>query len=169
MLSVKRGGIKYPFLGGILVWLKLGLKPGLLDHLTNTLTIMPKSGRLIKGYSKLLRTLESEPHRRMQFNVISRNSPVGWGCKIRRRHLCRGIRPFKTSILDMTLNRIWLCSSSPSLPLLSGPLWPGVVIIVFFPFLDQIKLISHFVYMNPVNYAQTIYCNTWKHWTRSKQ
>ena len=31
-------------------------------------------------------------------------SPVGWGCRIHRLHLCRGVRLPPTSVLDMTLN-----------------------------------------------------------------
>ena len=30
--------------------------------------------------------------------------PVGWGCRIHRLHLCRGLRSPPTSFLDMTLN-----------------------------------------------------------------
>ena len=30
--------------------------------------------------------------------------PVGWGCRIHRLLLCRGVRPPQTSVLDMTLN-----------------------------------------------------------------
>ena len=32
--------------------------------------------------------------------------PVGWGCRIHRLHLCRGVRPPSTSVLDMTLNNL---------------------------------------------------------------
>ena len=35
---------------------------------------------------------------------ISCNCPVGWGCRIHRLLLCRGVRPPPTSVLDMTLN-----------------------------------------------------------------
>ena len=64
--------------------------------------------------------------------------PVGWGCRIHRLHLCRGVRtPPPTSVLDMTLKQsigevpamleLWGMRSTPLLPSLPGPLWSGVV------------------------------------------
>ena len=50
--------------------------------------------------------------------------PVGWGCKIHWLHLCRGVNPPPTSVLDMTLNNLMELSrmqSTPSLPSLPGP------------------------------------------------
>ena len=32
--------------------------------------------------------------------------PVSWGCRIHRLHLCRGVIPPLTSVLDMTLNNL---------------------------------------------------------------
>ena len=32
--------------------------------------------------------------------------PVGWGCRIHRLLLCRGVRPLPTSVLGMTLNNL---------------------------------------------------------------
>ena len=32
--------------------------------------------------------------------------PVSWGCRIHWLHLCRGVRPHQTSVLDMTLNNL---------------------------------------------------------------
>ena len=32
--------------------------------------------------------------------------PVSWGCRIHWLHLCRGVRPPPTSVLDMTLNNL---------------------------------------------------------------
>ena len=44
---------------------------------------------------------------------ITRSS-VGWGCRIRWLHLSRGLRPSPpTNALDMSLNCIWWCGSSP--------------------------------------------------------
>ena len=40
-------------------------------------------------------------YRRMK--TLNSNCPVGWGCRIHRLLLCRGVRP-PTSVLDMTLN-----------------------------------------------------------------
>ena len=59
--------------------------------------------------------------------------PVGWGCRIHRLLLCRGVRHPSTSVLDIILNnlmvrfKLWGMLSTPSLPSLPGPLWPGVV------------------------------------------
>ena len=45
MLSVKQGSIKYHFFFESLVWLNLGLKPGLPGLSANNPTIMPMSGK----------------------------------------------------------------------------------------------------------------------------
>ena len=58
---------------------------------------------------------------------------VGWGCRIHRLLLCRRVRPHSKSVQDMTLNNLmvrfqqWGMQSTPSLPSLPRPLWPGVV------------------------------------------
>ena len=67
-----------------------------------------------------------------------KDCPVGWGCRIHRLHLCRGVGPppqwvscndtkqsdSKVSVmLGLSVMR-----STPSLPLLPGPLWPGVIV-----------------------------------------
>ena len=69
--------------------------------------------------------------------MLKYTCPVGWGCKIHRLHLCIGIRPHLTSVLVYDTKQsdgevpaeleLWGMRSNPSLPLLSGPLWPGVV------------------------------------------
>ena len=42
-------------------------------------------------------------------NTNRLNCPVGWGCRIHRLLLCRGVRaPPQTSILDMTLNNLMM-------------------------------------------------------------
>ena len=46
---------------------------------------------------------------------------------------CRGVRPSPMSVLFMTLNNLMVMLelrgmlSTPALPLLPGPLWPGMV------------------------------------------
>ena len=62
---------------------------------------------------------------------------VGWGCRIHWLHLCRGVNPpphecpgYDTKQSDGEVPAIlepWLMRSTTSLPLLPGPLWPGVV------------------------------------------
>ena len=63
-------------------------------------------------------------------------SPVSWGCRIHWLHLCRGVRLHQPvfwiwhltasdgEIPVLEFLRMW---STPSVPLLPGPLWPGVV------------------------------------------
>ena len=65
------------------------------------------------------------------------NCPVGWGCRIHRLLLCRGVRPppnecpgydTKQSYGEVpAMLELWEMQSTPSLPSLPGPLWPGVV------------------------------------------
>ena len=38
--------------------------------------------------------------------IYSESSPVDWGCRIRRLHLYRGVRPLPSSVLDMKLNHL---------------------------------------------------------------
>ena len=69
--------------------------------------------------------------------VLLHNCPVGWGCRIHRLLLCRGVRPppnecpgYDTKQSDgevPAVLELWGMRSTPSLPSLSGPLWPGVV------------------------------------------
>ena len=63
--------------------------------------------------------------------------PVGWGCRIHRLLLCRGVRPtpnecpgYDTKQSDgevPVMLELWGMRSTPSLPLVPGPLWPRVV------------------------------------------
>ena len=62
--------------------------------------------------------------------------PVGWGCRIHRRLLCRGVRlPNECPVCDSkqpdgrvpVILEIWRMLSTPSLPSLLRRLWPGVV------------------------------------------
>ena len=64
--------------------------------------------------------------------------PVGWGCRIHRLLLCRGVRrpslnecpgyDIKKSEFEVpVLLELWEMRSIPSLPSLPGPLWAGVV------------------------------------------
>ena len=59
-----------------------------------------------------------------------------WGCRIYQLHLCRGGNPpneclaYDTKQSDgevPVMLGLWGMQSTPSLPLLSGPLWPVVV------------------------------------------
>ena len=64
------------------------------------------------------------------------NCPVSWGCRIHWLLLCRGVRPpnespgYDTKQSDgevPAVPELWRMRSTPSLPSLPGPLWPGVV------------------------------------------
>ena len=79
-----------------------------------------------------------------QIGIIAYNqiivSLVGWGCKIHRLHLCRGVNPsptpnkypgYDTKQFDGEVSvmlELWGMWSTPSLPLLPSLLWPGVVV-----------------------------------------
>ena len=63
-------------------------------------------------------------------------SPVGWGCRIHRLHLCIEVRhhyqcpEYDTKQSNCAVPVMlghWGMWSTPSLPLLSGSLWPGMV------------------------------------------
>ena len=65
--------------------------------------------------------------------------PVDWGCRIHWLHLCRLVRSpplpnvcpgYDTKQSDGEVSvmlELWGMQSTPSLPLHSGPLWPGMV------------------------------------------
>ena len=63
--------------------------------------------------------------------------PVGWGCRIHRVHLCRGVRPYPNECPGYDIKKsdgevpvmleLWGTQSPSSLLLLSGPLCPEVV------------------------------------------
>ena len=66
------------------------------------------------------------------------NCPVGWGCRIQTAPLQRrGKTPSPNECPDYDTKqsdgevsavlKLWGMQSTPSLPLLPGPLWPGVV------------------------------------------
>ena len=64
-----------------------------------------------------------------------KHCPVGWGCSIHWLHLCRGVKtPNECPVYDSkqsdgevpVMLGLWRIRSTPSLPLLPGPLYPGV-------------------------------------------
>ena len=61
--------------------------------------------------------------------------PLGWGCRINRRNLCRRVRRLnecleyntKQSDGEVTVMlELWGMWNIPSFPLISGPLWSGM-------------------------------------------
>ena len=75
--------------------------------------------------------------------------PVSWGYNIHRLHLCWGVRPhpvnefpgynIKISDGEDPALKIWGMWSIPPLPLLPGPLWPGMVVFDWVLSMDQIE------------------------------
>ena len=67
----------------------------------------------------------------------SASCPVGWSCRIHRLLLYRGVRHtpnecpgYDTKQSDgkvPVMLELWGMWSTPSLPLIPGPLWPGMV------------------------------------------
>ena len=63
--------------------------------------------------------------------------PVGWGCRVHRLILCKGVTPYANECPRYDIKQsngeasvmleLWEMQSIPSLPLLPGPLWLGVV------------------------------------------
>ena len=99
----------------------------------------PKQNKLIIYYTKF-RT----PNLNVKHN-INFPSPVSWGCRTYRLLLCRGVRlPQRMScIYDVKPSlalEIWGMWRTPLLPLLQGPLWPGVVAPGRVLFTGQIEL-----------------------------
>ena len=61
----------------------------------------------------------------------------------------------KQSDGEASVLELWGMWSSPSLPLLPGPLWPRVVVPVRVLSMVQIELFNHLVYLKPFNCVQT--------------
>ena len=52
--------------------------------------------------SYCFRILDSANKKFIKFKISA--CPVGWGCRIHRLHLCRGVTSHQKSVLNMTLN-----------------------------------------------------------------
>ena len=65
--------------------------------------------------------------------ILTLYCQVSWGCRIHRLHLCTGVRSPPTSDTKQSDGEVtvmlehWGMSSTPPLPLLPGPLRPGIV------------------------------------------
>ena len=70
-------------------------------------------------------------------NLNNQACPVRWGCRIHWLHLCRGVRlpPYECPGYDTkqsdgevpAILELWGMQSTPLLPSLPGPPWPGMV------------------------------------------
>ena len=93
----------------------------------------------------------------LTFYLYNGDGPVGWGCRIRRLHLCRGVRPTchpPTSECDVydtkqsdgevpVILELWGMGSDPLLPSLPGQLWPGVLAPDRVQSMNQTKLCNY--------------------------
>ena len=72
-------------------------------------------------------------------------------------HLCRGVRPLnecprydiKPSASETPVLELWGMWSTPSLPLLPGPLRSGIVVSVMVQSMGQIELFNHLLDLKP--------------------
>ena len=89
-------------------------------------------------------------HRR-RGTLFHSTCPVSWSCRIHWLHLCHGVRPhhpnecpgYDTKHSDgkaPVMLELWRMRSIPSLPLLLGSLWPGIVAPDRVLSMGQIKL-----------------------------
>ena len=64
---------------------------------------------------------------------------------------------FDTKLSDgeASVSELWWMWSTFSLPLLPGPFWPGVVVLVRDASIRQIELFNHLLYLKPFNSVQT--------------
>ena len=126
------------------------------------------------GDSTLSSAVEPKPHHPMQFSVITKPQkngirlgqyltfsfflysppspspdPVGWGCRIRRLHLYRGVKlPQWVSWINTkqsngeapVIVELWGMQSTPLLSLLPGSFWFGVVSLDRVLSIGQIEL-----------------------------
>ena len=81
--------------------------------------------------------------------------PASWNCKKSLLHFCRGARSSPTNKClacdtkqsdgEAIVPDLWVMWCTPSLPLLSGPLQPRVVVPFRVPSMDQIEILNVFL------------------------
>ena len=102
-----------------------------IDHHYRTM----KKQRVALNVRKEMDAIEHNVGIKAIFDIERGICPVSWGCRIHWLHFCREVRPpkcpgYNTKQSDgevPAVLELWEKRSTPSLPLLSGPLWPGVV------------------------------------------
>ena len=94
---------------------------------------------LIASYPRHISRPLADAPRKPATNVMAAIfiCPVGWGSWMHRLYLCRGVRPPPNECPEYdtkqfngeipVMPELWRIRSTPLLPLLPGPLWPGVV------------------------------------------
>ena len=100
--------------------------------------------------------------------------PIDWGCRIHQLHLCSGIRPphecpgYDTKQLNgevPVMLGLWVLRSTSSLPLLRGPLWPGMVAPDRALSMGSIEL-NCILVLNWIVWIRTVWLN-WIAWNRN--
>ena len=98
---------------------------------------------------------------------------VGWGCRIHRLFLCWWVRPpspnesprYDTKQFDgevPVMLELWGMQSTLSLPLLPGPLWPGMVA----PDIYGLNRTNCILMLNWIIWIRTVWLN-WIAWNRN--
>ena len=84
----------------------------------------------------------------------------------------------KLSDGEASVLELWWMWSTPSLPLHSVPLWPGVIILVRVPSMGLMEIFNHLLYLEPFNCRNiwvmlkkllVLNSNTWNQLTVCKQ
>ena len=115
------------------------------------------------------------------------NSAIGYGRKIHRLNLCRGVKHphqrvpriyTKSAVGKALVLQLWKLRSTPSYPLLPGRLWFEIVVAVRVLSIDQIELFNYFLFLKLFicvesnDYYQVklflFDWNTWNHLTKCK-
>ncbi len=108
--------------------------------------------------------------------ITTLHCPVSWVCRIHWLHLCRGVRPpplnecpgYDTKQSDgevPAVLELWEMRSTPSLPSLPGPLWPGVVAPDRAPIYglnrtNCILMLNWNVWIRTIQFTQTVLIQT---------
>ena len=98
---------------------------------------------------------------------MEHSGTVGWGSRIHRRHLCRGVRPphqrvswiydTKQSDCDiLVMLELWGIQSTILLPSLPGPLWPRVEALDRVLSMGQIEL-NCVLMLNWITWNRSVY------------
>ena len=92
------------------------------------------------------------------------NLLIGWGCRMRRQHLCRRVRPQPNQYLELDTKpsddvapvlELWEMWSALFLLLLPGPLRSVVVVPVRVTRIGRTGVFSKLLYLKIFNYVQT--------------
>ena len=101
------------------------------DQMTTSFVRIFKPAKMVSYHKIHIRLIH------LKWSDRIKHCPVSWGCRIHWLNLCRWVRPppqrvswYDTKRSDgevPSVLELWGMRSTPSLPLLPGPLWPGVL------------------------------------------